>query len=568
MAKVNIRTLNGIRSAQQPRGRDVAEAFDDIVAALNKLTPVNQQSGPAVPTPNTIGTQQAPTKTVPTSGIGQPSPSNSQQGVTTFTGDGTVLSNSASTGGVVATLELVAPNAFLGGPEFGSSDELPTYRYIETPDLPLGGTWDFMGILSGNFDITGNFSVLGELLDSTGSSGANGQVLSSTGTGVLWTNGGGGGGGVSSVGLSMPSIFSVANSPVTSSGTLAVSLVSESANLVWAGPTSGSAAPTFRSLVVGDLPTTGTWPFAGTISGNLIFSGNPKFTGELLDSTGSAGTNGQILSSTGSGILWETASGSGAAFSSISTGTNTSATMTVGSGASIVTSGSGIVEATQVQAVVVSSSAPSAGQVLTATSSTAADWASPSVTSPQGTPMVPGLIGTGTNSNWANYTLWCQIKGSQILFFPTSFQIRIMAIGGTGISISSSYLFATAQYSTSVLYSSGYAPVKITWNGGNLPYSVAFSGASATAPYTLVSDAVSGMTFDENHDYYVYIYLNSDSNSYNSNLVLWGSPISGSPIFLPNGHIAGNSVPSLSSGGTVGSVSYTGVPIVTDLQVG
>jgi hypothetical protein len=37
MAKINIRTLNGIRSAAAPKGRDVAEAFDDVVATVNKL---------------------------------------------------------------------------------------------------------------------------------------------------------------------------------------------------------------------------------------------------------------------------------------------------------------------------------------------------------------------------------------------------------------------------------------------------------------------------------------------------------------------------------------------------
>ena len=184
MAKLNIRTLNGIRTATQPSGRDVAEAFDDVVAALTKATTSIPQSGPVLPAPTGVGTVQTPTRVIPPPG--QPPPNNGLQGVSSFTGDGTVLSNSVSTSSVVATLEAVVPNAFLGGPEFGSSAELPTYRYLETPDLPLGGTWDFLGIFSGNFDITGNFSVLGELLDSLGRAGSAGQILSSTGTGVLW----------------------------------------------------------------------------------------------------------------------------------------------------------------------------------------------------------------------------------------------------------------------------------------------------------------------------------------------------------------------------------------------
>ena len=64
------------------------------------------------------------------------------------------------------------------------------------------------------------------------------------------------GGSVSSVGLTVPSFLTVAGSPITSSGTLAVSLATEGANLVFAGPTSGAdAAPTFRSLVAADIPS-------------------------------------------------------------------------------------------------------------------------------------------------------------------------------------------------------------------------------------------------------------------------------------------------------------------------
>jgi uncharacterized protein (TIGR02145 family) len=65
-----------------------------------------------------------------------------------------------------------------------------------------------------------------------------------------------GAGTVSSVGLSLPTnIFTVSNSPVTTSGTLTGALANQNANLVFAGPTSGlAAAPTFRSLVSADIP--------------------------------------------------------------------------------------------------------------------------------------------------------------------------------------------------------------------------------------------------------------------------------------------------------------------------
>lgn len=51
-------------------------------------------------------------------------------------------------------------------------------------------------------------------------------------------------------------IYSVSGSPVTTSGALTITLSTQSANTVFAGPTSGGAAqPTFRSLVASDIPS-------------------------------------------------------------------------------------------------------------------------------------------------------------------------------------------------------------------------------------------------------------------------------------------------------------------------
>lgn len=66
--------------------------------------------------------------------------------------------------------------------------------------------------------------------------------------------GSGGIGTVTSVGLSMPTIFSVANSPVTGSGTLAASLVNQTANKVFASPNGSTGVPTFRNLTELDIP--------------------------------------------------------------------------------------------------------------------------------------------------------------------------------------------------------------------------------------------------------------------------------------------------------------------------
>lgn len=61
-------------------------------------------------------------------------------------------------------------------------------------------------------------------------------------------------GTVTSVAMSVPSILSVAGSPITGSGTFAVTLATQNANLGFYGPVAGSAAaPSFRSPIQNDL---------------------------------------------------------------------------------------------------------------------------------------------------------------------------------------------------------------------------------------------------------------------------------------------------------------------------
>ncbi len=81
----------------------------------------------------------------------------------------------------------------------------------------------------------------------------------------------GGTGTVTSVGLSLP-LFSIANSPVTTSGTLTGSLLNTSPNYVFAGPSAApSGAPSFRPLVAADIPALNYTP---TTSGTSILKGN------------------------------------------------------------------------------------------------------------------------------------------------------------------------------------------------------------------------------------------------------------------------------------------------------
>lgn len=63
-------------------------------------------------------------------------------------------------------------------------------------------------------------------------------------------------GTVTSVDLSVPSIFSLSGNPITTSGTLTVTLANQTANTIFSGPSAGApAAPTFRTLVAADIPS-------------------------------------------------------------------------------------------------------------------------------------------------------------------------------------------------------------------------------------------------------------------------------------------------------------------------
>lgn len=63
---------------------------------------------------------------------------------------------------------------------------------------------------------------------------------------------------VTSVALTAPAILTVGGSPITTSGTLTLTLASQTANTIFSGPSSaGPSAPTFRALVNADLPLSG-----------------------------------------------------------------------------------------------------------------------------------------------------------------------------------------------------------------------------------------------------------------------------------------------------------------------
>lgn len=124
-------------------------------------------------------------------------------------------------------------------------------------------TWTGLQDFQVDTDGTGGIKI------TNGTPAATTNRLYAIGGSLFWSGGvlgvaPGGTGTVTSVALTAPGIFSVAGSPVTTTGTLALSLASQAANLVFAGPTTGAATtPTFRTLVLADLPVYGaggiTW---------------------------------------------------------------------------------------------------------------------------------------------------------------------------------------------------------------------------------------------------------------------------------------------------------------------
>lgn len=149
---------------------------------------------------------------------------------------------------------------------------------------PLAGNYYRLsfGWGAGTFTVNGN---------------ALGKTFGGSGSTIIESGGGGGGGSgtVTSVGMSVPSaLLAVSGSPVTTSGTLAVTLPTRTANTVFAGPTSGGAAtPTFRALVDDDIPSISTDKLdAGTLP---IARGGTNSTAAL--------NNNRVMQSSGGAIV-------------------------------------------------------------------------------------------------------------------------------------------------------------------------------------------------------------------------------------------------------------------------
>jgi microcystin-dependent protein len=169
------------------------------------------------------------------------------------------------------------------------TSEMPSHTHVASPYKEIagaaGGTTDKYNSDGNN---EGGSPVANPLTGSTGGDGAHNNVQPTLIVNyIIATQDASGAGTVTSVGMTGDGVIfnsTVTGSPVTTSGTLAPSLLAQTANTVLAGPTSGGAAtPNFRSLVGPDLPN----PSSSTLGGVKAYA---AVSHQWIDSIGTDGT--------------------------------------------------------------------------------------------------------------------------------------------------------------------------------------------------------------------------------------------------------------------------------------
>ena len=310
--------------------------------------------------------------------------------VTAVTGTAPIVSSGGATPAISISAATTSAAGSMSAADKTKLDGIAAGATANATDAQLRDRSTHTGTQAGN-TITGAYTAAGLTLStsrllgrSTAGSGAAEEIQIganlSLSAGVLSASvTGGGGGTVTSVGLSLPGMFSVSGSPVTTAGTLAATLTNQNANVVLAGPATGSAAaPTFRALVAADLPSTavtpGSYGAAGSVGtftvdaqGRLTAAGNVSIsigTGQVTGFTAAAAAAAPVQSVAGR-------TGSVTLSASDVSGLGDSATRNVGTTSTTVAQGNAGMP-----------TGGTTGQVLTKSSATdyAAQWSTPTGT--------------------------------------------------------------------------------------------------------------------------------------------------------------------------------------------
>jgi hypothetical protein len=128
--------------------------------------------------------------------------------------------------------------------------------------------------------------------------GTSGYFLNAGPSGISWQPIVEAGGTVTSVALTLPNIFTLSGSPITTSGTFNVGLTSQTQASFFAAPTGANGVPTFRTIAQSDLPY-GIVYNPMMAPGDLIIGGTAGAASRLA-----GGSVNSVLTYTGTGIQW------------------------------------------------------------------------------------------------------------------------------------------------------------------------------------------------------------------------------------------------------------------------
>lgn len=279
--------------------RNNAGNLDRIGIGTNGQVLTSNGTNPVWATPSSSGTVTSVAATAPAAGFtisGSPITTSGTLGFTlandlaaleALTGSGFAVRTAHETWaqryiqGTVDKITITNSDGIAGNPTATISATYVGQTSLTTLGTITTGVWSATDILFSAIQQIATSSILGRVTASTGdvevltgtqattllnvftsslkglapsSGGGTTNFLRADGT---WAAPSGGSGTVTSVGLSLPSIFSVSGSPVTTAGTLTGSLATQTANTLFSGPSAGgAAAPTFRAMVTADVPDT------------------------------------------------------------------------------------------------------------------------------------------------------------------------------------------------------------------------------------------------------------------------------------------------------------------------
>lgn len=280
--------------------------------------------------------------------------------------------------------------------------------------------------------------------------------------------GGGGSGTVTSVALALPgSLFSISGSPVTTTGTLTGSFIVQSANTVFAGPSSGAAAvPTFRALVAADLPVGN---FTDTGTDGIVVTGG---TGAVIGSGTSIAQH--VADATHNGYLsstdWSTFNGKQSA---LTLGNLTD----VGTDGIVVTGGTG---------AVVGSGTSIAQHVADSTHNgylSSTDWSTFNGKQAAGN-YLTALTGDGTASGPGSAALTLATVNSNVGSFGSATQTGTFTVNAKGL--------VTAASSTTIAIPFSQVSGTVPLNQGGTGQTVKAAAFDALQPMTTGGDLICG----------------------------------------------------------------------------